>query len=222
VAGWVQSLLRTAEQTFRRGRVYCGAWTLPPLVREPDDGARDVRTMKIHPLLPAAVALLLGASPALAQEPPAARGELPAQADERPFERLLQVRQELQLSDAQVDRLQLIALRLEDTNAPLRAELMRQWQAWRQERRNELLRMTPEARQAELRRLQEEGPPPLPENLRPLAQRIRGNIAAAMREAGGVLTPQQKSRARALMRQQRQLRQQQGRRGRQMPRGRRP
>jgi hypothetical protein len=177
--------------------------------------------MKIRPLLLALAALLLGAPGAWAQAGGAGPDLPPAQADERPFERLLQVRSELELSDAQVDRLQLIALRLEDTNAPLRAELQRQWQAWRQERRAELLRMTPEQRQAELQRVREQGPPPLPESMRPLAQRIRGNIAAAMREAGAVLTPRQKARARALMREQRQQRREfPGGRGR-FPRGRR-
>jgi hypothetical protein len=159
--------------------------------------------MKLHTLLLAA-ALLLGTAPLAAQAggaPPP--GELPGQMEDRPFARLLELRDQLELSDAQVGRLALIGARLEETNRPLRAELLRQWQAWREQRRAELLRMSPAAREQELRRLREEGPPPLPENLRPLAQSIRRNVAGAVREAGGVLTPRQKMRARQLMREQR-------------------
>jgi hypothetical protein len=160
--------------------------------------------MRIHPLLLGAAALLLhtvalAAQPGGAALPPG----MPGAADERPFARLMELRAALELSDAQVARLSEIAARLEETNRPLRAELFSQWQAWREQRRAELLRMTPSAREAELRRLREEGPPPLPESMRPLAQRIRGNVAAAMGEAGGVLTPRQKARARQLVRQER-------------------
>jgi hypothetical protein len=85
----------------------------------------------------------------------------------------------------------------------VREELFRRWQAVREERRAELMRMTPEQRQAELRRVREQGPPPMPESLRPLVQQMRRNIAGAMREAGTVLTPRQKAQARTLIRQRR-------------------
>ena len=152
-----------------------------------------------------AVALLLGAAPAAAQEdgPPARGAEMLARREQRPFDLLMEVRGELGLSDAQVGRLQAIAARLEETNRPVREELVRRWQAVREERRAALMRMTPEQRRAELRRIREQGPPPVPESLRPLVQRMRGNIGAAMREAGTVLTPGQKARARALIRERR-------------------
>ena len=152
-----------------------------------------------------AAALLLGAAPVAAQEegPPARGAEMLDPRDQAPFDRLMEVRSELGLSDAQVGRLRAIALRLEETNRPLREELQRRWLAVRQERRAELMRMTPEQRQAELRRIREQGPPPVPESLRPLVQRMRQNVAGAMREAGTVLTQQQKARARALIRERR-------------------
>ncbi len=160
--------------------------------------------MKIHPLLTAAAALLLAISPVAAQTGGAAQqqpgAELLEEHEQRPLETLMEVRSELNLTDAQMSRLQQIAVRLNETNRPLREELFRRWQAYREERRAELLRMTPEERQAELARVRAQGRPPVPPELRPLVQRIRGNIAGAMREAGTVLTPQQKARARELVR----------------------
>jgi hypothetical protein len=159
--------------------------------------------MRWSRLLAAAVGLM-AAAPAGAQQqegPPGA--EMLERREQRPLDRLMEVRSELELSDAQVGRLRAIALRLEEDNRPLREELERRWLAVRQERRAALMRMTPEQRQAELRRIREQGPPPVPESLRPLVQRMRGNIGAAMREAGTVLTPRQKARARALIRERR-------------------
>jgi hypothetical protein len=162
--------------------------------------------MRANHLLAAAVAaLLLGAAPAAPQDaaPPPRGAEMLDRREQRPLDLLMEVRGELGLSDAQVARLQSIAGRLEETNRPLREELLRRWQAVREERRAELMRMTPEQRQAELRRIRQQGPPPVPESLRPLVQRMRRNIAGAMREAGTVLTPEQKARARALVRERR-------------------
>jgi hypothetical protein len=180
--------------------------------------------MRIHPILLIFCALLLAVSPAaaqpaLAQQQPGA-GELLDQNEQRPFDRLMQVRDELQLSDGQVGRLQQIALRLEATNRPLREELVRRWQAYREQRRAELLRMTPEQRQAELARVRAQGAPPVPDDMRALMQRIRGNIQAAKREAGTVLSPGQKARARQLLRERRAERMGGGMRGRGMGRGR--
>jgi Spy/CpxP family protein refolding chaperone len=172
--------------------------------------------MRTRPLFPVLCALLLAAAPgmvrpAAAQQPGA---ELLDQNEQRPFETLVRVRDELQLSDAQVARLQGIATRLQATNRPLREELVRRWQAYREQRRAELLRMTPEQREAELARVRAQGRPPVPPELRPLVQRIRGNVAGAMREARSVLTPAQKARARELLRERRQGRALGGRGGR--------
>jgi Spy/CpxP family protein refolding chaperone len=163
-----------------------------------------------------AAALLLGAAPAAAQDdgPPPRGAEMLERREQRPFDMLMEVRGELGLSDAQVGRLQSIADRLEETNRPLREELLRRWQAVREERRAALMRMTPEQRQAELRRVRGQRPPPVPESLRPLVHRMRRNIGEAMREAGTVLTPRQKARARELMRERRG-----GRMGPEMRRG---
>lgn len=154
-----------------------------------------------------AVGLLLAAAPAGAQqEGPSPQGaEMLERREQQPFDRLMAVRGELGLSDAQVARLQAIAARLEETNRPVRMELLRRWQEVREERRAELMQMTPEQRQAELQRVREQGPPPVPPRLRPLVQQMRRNIAGALREAGGVLTPAQKARARELVRERREM-----------------
>jgi flagellar basal body-associated protein FliL len=167
--------------------------------------------MKIRAILLASLALLLAMSPVGVQAARAQTDDEPlAQQEQRPLETLMEVRQELQLTDAQVSRLQQIALRLDATNRPLRQELVRRWQAYREQRRTELLRMTPAQRQAELERIRaqqdEQGRPPVPAELQPLVRQIRGNIAMAMREAGTVLTPAQKARARELVRARRQAR----------------
>ncbi|HSU13109.1 hypothetical protein [Longimicrobium sp.] len=171
--------------------------------------------MRTHPILLGLCALLLASAPGMAQAAEQQPGaELLDRNDQRPFDALMQVRGDLQLSDAQVARLQGIATRLEATNRPLREELMRRWQVYREQRRAALLRMTPEQRQAELARVRAQGRPPVPDELRPLVQRIRGNVAGAMREARTVLTPGQKARARELLRERRQGRLQGGRGGR--------
>jgi len=161
--------------------------------------------MRSSRLLALAAGVLLAATPAAAQQdgPPPRPSDMLEQREQRPFDLLMEARGELELSDAQVGRLQSIAARLEETNRPLREELRRRWEQVREERRAELMRMTPEQRQAELQRVREQGPPPVPESLRPLVQRMRRNIAGAVREAGTVLTPGQKARARALIRERR-------------------
>ena len=161
--------------------------------------------MDMRASLLVAVGVLLAAAPAGAQPdgPPLHAAEMLERREQQPFDRLMAVRGELGLSDAQVVRLQAIAARLEETNRPVRMELLRRWREIREERRAELMRMTPEQRQAELRRVREQGPPPVPPRLRPLVQQMRRNIAGAMREVGTVLTPAQKARARALVRERR-------------------
>lgn len=165
--------------------------------------------MRIHPLLGAAAALLLAAVPAAAQEP--APGGQPGievlrESEQRPLEQLMAVRDELQLTDPQVARLRQIAIQLEQTNRPLRRQLFLEYRRWREERRVELERMTPAQRDAELRRVQAMGDPPVPPRLQPLVRQIRGNVGMAMREAGRVLTPAQKARVREMVRERRQQR----------------
>lgn len=188
-----------------------------------------MRNMNLRWLFAALAAVLLGFAPAAAQ----GGGGSPAAdvldaREQRPFDLLLEARAELGLSAAQVTRLQAIAARLEETNRPLRDELVRRWQAVREERRAELMRMTPQQRRAELRRVRQQGPPPVPESMRPVVQRVRQNVAAAMHEARDVLTPEQKARARAMVREHRRgqmgpgARQGPGRPGMGRPRGLRP
>jgi hypothetical protein len=154
-------------------------------------------------LLMAIACLPLAAMPARAQEPgplAAQQGDAP---DERPLDRLMEVRDELGLSDAQVSRLQQIGLRLEETNRPLREELFRQWQALREQKRQELLRLPPDQRQAEIQRIRQMGHLPPTPAMQQLAEQIRGNIRGAMRQAGTVLTPAQKQRVREMMQERR-------------------
>lgn len=163
--------------------------------------------MRIHPLLATAAALLLAVAPAAAQapEPDGQPGiEALRESEQRPLEQLMAVRDQLQLSDPQVARLRQIAVRLEQTNRPLRRQLFLEYRRWREQRRVELERMTPAQRDAELRRIQALGDPPVPPRLRPLVMQIRGNIRVALQEAGGVLTPAQKVRARELVRERRE------------------
>src|SRR5262245_27630367 len=83
-----------------------------------------VSDMKVRFL--AAGLMLLAAAPAAAQ----ADGQQPIdgavieEREQRPFDLMLERRQELGLSPDQVTRLQAIAARLEETNRPLREELL--------------------------------------------------------------------------------------------------
>ena len=160
-----------------------------------------------------AALLALLAAPAAAaaqQEPaPAAVGQMQDEQERGAWQFLAEHRGELGITPEQQDRLRVIALRLGETNAPLRQQLREQRQRYLAQRRAELLRMTPEQRRAEMERLRRE-PPPVPEGMRPLLEQVRANQRAAMREAQGVLTPDQKQRARALFRQWRAGRRGQG------------
>ena len=160
--------------------------------------------MRIHRLLTCAAALLLAVAPSALRAQEVADGQPGLQvlreSERRALDQLLAVRGELQLTDAQVVRLQGIADRLEETNRPLRRQLFTEYRRWREQRRVELERMTPAQRDAELRRIRETGPPPVPQPLRPLVQQIRGNMRQALREAGTVLTPGQRQRARQMIR----------------------
>ncbi len=149
----------------------------------------------------AAAALLVAAAPAAAQPGPDGQPGLQElqETEQRPLDLLMQVRDELQLSDPQVARLRQIAGRLEETNRPLRRQLFEEYGRWREQRRAELERMTPAQRRAELRRANAAGRPPVPPPLRPLVARIHGNRQQALREAASVLTPEQRARAREMI-----------------------
>jgi len=125
------------------------------------------------------------------------------------FQGLLAYRQELQLTDAQVTRLQEIGRRLEERNGPIRAQLQAQHEQFKAQRRAQMERLTPEQRRDTLRRLREEGQRrhrEVPQAMRAPMEQMRANIRAAMEEAQGVLNAQQKERARQLMREARQAR----------------
>lgn len=158
--------------------------------------------MRIHALLAAFLAVLLAAAPAAAQPGPDVHPGLQVLRDreQRPLELLMDVRAELNLTEPQMVRLRQIATRLEQTNRPLRRQLVAEHARWREQRRLELERMTPAQRRAEWRRIRRNPHPPVPPPLRPLVNRIRGNVQAAVQEAGTVLTPEQKVRARQLLR----------------------
>lgn len=123
------------------------------------------------------------------------------------MERLVALRQELQLTDAQVARLQEIGRGLEERNAPFRAQLAAQRERYKAERRAQMERLTPEQRRDTLRMLRERrGRKELPQAMRAPMERMRENLRAAMQEAQAVLTPQQKESARQLMAEARQAR----------------
>jgi hypothetical protein len=118
-----------------------------------------------------------------------------------PLDRLLRHRAELQLTDAQVRQLQAIRERLDAQNAPLRQRLTAQSQRFRTERRQQLERMSPEERRAELRRLrQQRAAERVPADMQPVVRQMRVNIEEAMHQAQGVLTAEQRVRAREILR----------------------
>jgi hypothetical protein len=123
------------------------------------------------------------------------------------FQSLMRHRDDLGLSDAQVRQLQAIRERLEAQNTPLRQQLAEQTRRMRTERRQQLERMSPAERHAELRRLRR-----LPAgervhaDMQPVVRRMRVNIEEAMHQAQGVLTAEQRLRARELLRGERAAR----------------
>jgi hypothetical protein len=120
---------------------------------------------------------------------------------DRPFELLRRHRAELQLTDDQVARLEGIARRLEERNAPLRARLRESRQRMVAERRAMLERLAPEARRDSMRSMREAARARrVPEALRAPMEQMRAHQRAAMEEAQQVLTAEQKERARALVR----------------------
>lgn len=158
---------------------------------------------------------LLAAAPAVAQQtgrPSAdsARGgrwEHGGRQHRPAFQGLLAHRQELQLTDAQVARLQEIGRRLDERNRPIHEQLRAHHEQFKAQRRAQMERLTPEQRRDTLRRLREEGRRrEVPQAMRAPMDQMRANIRAAMEEAQGVLNPQQKERARQLMQEARRKR----------------
>jgi hypothetical protein len=181
-----------------------------------------------------AVALALAAAPGLlaAQQttPQQGRGEQRGAWQgrrggfdgERGGQALLRYRQQLGLTDTQVQRLQSIHQRLESRNAPIvqridaarrqaglpefgargrRGEGGQQQRAMRRQR-GERPQLTEQQRQAFQR---------FREQVKPLHEEMLRNRQEAMREAQAVLTPQQRAQAQQLVREHRGQR---GRRGR--------
>ena len=116
------------------------------------------------------------------------------------FQTILARRAELGLTAEQTRRLEAIAADLEELNTPLRERLREERQRFVTHRRAELERMSPRERRAELRRMRREGRPPLPADMRPITEEMRGNIRDAAKRARDVLTPEQRGRLRAVLR----------------------
>ena len=130
----------------------------------------------------------------------AGQGVLREDAERRAFDMLLRHRQQLALSDQQVRRLEEIRVRLERQNAPLRARLVQEHHRWQAARRAQLERMSADERRQELRRLREgHGAAHLPEPLQTTVRQMRLHINEAMHQAQGVLTAEQRLRARELL-----------------------
>jgi Skp family chaperone for outer membrane proteins len=129
----------------------------------------------------------------------AGQGVLREEAERRAFDLLLRHRQQLALSDQQVHRLEEIRGRLEQQNAPLRARLVEEHQRWQAARRAQLERMSAEERRQELRRVREGNGAHLPESLQTTVRQMRLHINEAMHQAQGVLTAEQRLRARELL-----------------------
>ncbi len=166
--------------------------------------------------------VLLAAAPVAAQTTgragaDSARGgrwEREGHRDRPAFQGLIEHRQELQLTDAQVSRLQEIGRRLDERNAPLRAQLAAHREQYAARRRAQMERLTPEQRRDTLQRLrQNDRKREVPEAMRAPMEQMRENIHAAMQEAQGVLTAPQKERARQLMSERRERMNADGQRG---------
>lgn len=156
--------------------------------------------------------LAVAPAPALSQTQGPAHGERLHEVRTAPHGAavgsLLRYRTELQLTDAQIARLQAITQRLEAQNQPLLQRLRDAGIPVRPERRARVREMTPAQRQ-ELRRKLEAN--------RPTLQQLRQNMHGAMREAREVLTLEQQQRMRELMREHRSKHGKQGPHGRTRP-----
>lgn len=174
-----------------------------------DRNACDPMIRTIVRLAMTALMLLAAAAPLRAQpgRDSAAAAGFREDAARRPFDALLRHRAELRLSPQQVRQIETVARRLEERNAPLRERLVREHGRWREERRTQLERMSPEERRRELRRVRERrgAGEQVPEPLRPVVREMLVNVEEAIHEAQGVLTAEQRVQVRQILR--RELRQ---------------
>jgi hypothetical protein len=106
-------------------------------------------------------------------------------------EKLIRHRADLQLSTEQVARLQEIDARMRERNRPYVQKLLELRHGSHFDPHVRREEMTPQQRAEFDRRVAE---------VRPLLERIRENNRAAMKEVGSVLTPEQKTRLRDLLR----------------------
>lgn len=113
-------------------------------------------------------------------------------ADRGPVDALLSRREALNLTDTQIERLEVIKQRIEARNRPLVEQLLRMRDSAGDHRRVHPRDMTPDEREAFRKRI---------EQARPLLQQIRSNNREAMEEVGQILTREQKASVREHIRQ---------------------
>jgi hypothetical protein len=153
-----------------------------------------------------------------AQVPQQERGRMGNQAGmgqpgEAPAARILELREQLGLTDAQVERIRGIQARLEEQNAPLLAQMT----AAREQMRTERQQMTAEQRQAMRERMQAErqqmtpeqraqmrqrpgaarAGAGMPEELQPMMEQLRTNNQSARDQIHAVLSAEQQEKLRA-------------------------
>ena len=153
-----------------------------------------------------------------AQVPQQERGRMGNQAGmgqpgEAPAARILELREQLGLTDAQVERIRGIQARLEEQNAPLLAQMT----AAREKMRTERQQMTPEQREAMRERMQAErqqmtpeqraqmrqrpgaarAGAGMPEGLEPVMEQLRTNSQSARDQIHAVLSAEQQEKLRA-------------------------
>lgn len=137
-----------------------------------------------------------------------------------PMERVLRLRAELGLTDAQVAQIQAIGQRLQEQNRPLVEQLRaagvfpgaQLTPEQRERMRERMQNLTPEQREQMRQRMEQrraEGARPgpmgrqIPEELRPVVEQLRQNNRAAAEQVRSVLTPEQRTRLQELMQQRR-------------------
>lgn len=143
---------------------------------------------------------LVLAAPLLAQGPAMGAMRPGAPGQGRMVDWILEHRQELQLTDAQVQRLEQIKQDLAQRNAPLLAQLRQL--GWGDSARMRPPRGDSAARDSlRARRMQ------LREQARPIVEQLRENARAAMEQVRQVLTEEQRQKLRSLWAQERPGRQ---------------
>lgn len=147
------------------------------------------------------IAGMIGGVPAELQAQQPVRPAEAEDAEGRALGFLLRHRDQLRLSQNQIQRIEEIERRLEDQNRPLREQLVRAREQLVEQRRAELQRLQPAERRQRLREMRNQRRMgELPGNLEPIAARLRQNIGRAADQVRDVLTPEQRDRARELRR----------------------